>query len=60
MKVLCFLKDCWVGGVFYATNQPVAFGNPPSADLIANGDAIEIFNLGCWTDHDTNIARLAN
>jgi hypothetical protein len=58
MKILRFLKDCWVEGVFYATNQPVAFGNPPSADLIANGDAIEVTGIGCWTDHDTNLGRL--
>jgi hypothetical protein len=59
MKVLRFLKDSWVGGVFYAANQPVAFWNPPSDELIQTGLAIEEVGIGCWTDHETNIARLA-
>lgn len=58
MKTLRFLRDCWVAGIFYAANQPVAFGDPPSSDLIANGDAIEVSGIGCWTDHETNLARL--
>lgn len=58
MKTLKFLRDCWVAGILYVANQPVAFGDPPSSDLIANGDAVEVFGIGCWTDHSTNLARL--
>ena len=57
MKVLRFLRDCWVDGVFYAADQPVAFRNPPSSDLIGNGDAVEVLGLGCWTDHDSNMGQ---
>lgn len=54
MKILRFIKDCWVDGVFYAENQPVSFRNPPSSDLVGNGYAVEVFDLGCWTDHESN------
>jgi len=55
MKVLRFTQDCWVDGVFYAVDQPVAFRNPPSSDLVGSENAIEIFETGCWTDHESNM-----
>lgn len=58
MKILRFVRDCWVDGVFYAADQPVAFRNPPSSDLIGSGDAVEVFDLGCWTDHESRLSNV--